>query len=229
MSGDAEDLARQAGEALEIDGDRVERIIQSLPDPANCVPAVVFVGGEADAWRRVWQLERETYDRYCPNVVKKDIQSRTRAHFRQIQKQVPRMKMPQIQRSENSHSPSEGTQTNNKKLPFDQLQELLQHAWRVLDKMGQFESQEYQTTVKSTRRWFQGQIYRLEAEDKRLVVEARGRGVILLVDEAHILYAKPTFADLQQFRLAAFQIHRNSDLARGVSVRAYPLEHEAEN
>lgn len=228
ISGNAEDLARVAGMALGIGSDRVERIIQSLPDPANCLPAVVFVGGEADAWRRVWQLDRETYDRYCPNIVKKDIQSRTRERFRQIQKQVHRVTMSQIQRPENSHNPSEGAQTNDKKLSFDQQQELVQHARRVLDQMGQIESREDQTTVKSIRRWFQGQIYRLEAEDQRLVVEARGRGVILQADEAHILYAKLTSADLQQFRLATFQLHRNPGLARGISARAYLLEHEAE-
>jgi hypothetical protein len=70
ISGDAEDLARQAGEALEIDRDRIERIIQSIPDPGNCEPAVVFVGGEARAWSRIWRLSRTTYSAQCPDYVR---------------------------------------------------------------------------------------------------------------------------------------------------------------
>ncbi|MEO0407354.1 MAG: bifunctional DNA primase/polymerase [Cyanobacteria bacterium P01_A01_bin.135] len=58
ISGDAEELARAAGEALGIDGDRVERIIQSIPDASACLPAVVFVGGESSAWNRILHVSR---------------------------------------------------------------------------------------------------------------------------------------------------------------------------
>lgn len=47
VSGDAEDLARAAGAALGIDAERVERIMESIPDPASCAPATVFAGGRS--------------------------------------------------------------------------------------------------------------------------------------------------------------------------------------
>ena len=84
MSGDAEDLARQAGEALEIDGDRIERIIQSLPDPTNCVPAVVFAGGEISAWKRIWKLSRCTYNTCCPLEIQKVVRDELKSNFSEI-------------------------------------------------------------------------------------------------------------------------------------------------
>jgi hypothetical protein len=84
ISGDAEDLARQAGEALEIDSDRIERIIQSIPDPGNCEPAVVFVGGEASAWSRIWRLSRTTYSAQCPDYVRYILERRAQANMVEV-------------------------------------------------------------------------------------------------------------------------------------------------
>jgi hypothetical protein len=75
MSGNAEELARAAGVALGIDGDRIERIIRSISDPGHCTPAVVFAGGEADAWKRIWKVDRGAYHDHCPDEIQQAIQA----------------------------------------------------------------------------------------------------------------------------------------------------------
>jgi hypothetical protein len=78
MSGNAEELARAAGAALGIDAERVERIMESVADPASCTPAAVFAGGETSAWKRVWKLDRGVYQELCPDSIQQSIQATAR-------------------------------------------------------------------------------------------------------------------------------------------------------
>ncbi|ASC70384.1 hypothetical protein XM38_013220 [Halomicronema hongdechloris C2206] len=64
INGDAEALAKEAGAALGIDVERVERIIQSIVDPEKCIPAAVFAGGDESAWKRVQALSHLKYPSY---------------------------------------------------------------------------------------------------------------------------------------------------------------------
>ncbi|NET39607.1 MAG: hypothetical protein F6K19_47880 [Cyanothece sp. SIO1E1] len=70
ISGSADDLAREAGAALGIDTDRIERIIQSIPDPGGCIPATLYSGDETSSWKRVWKIDRGAYDERCPDDIK---------------------------------------------------------------------------------------------------------------------------------------------------------------
>ena len=73
-SGTAELLAQEAGAALGLDSDRVDRILKTI-DAADCHPAALSKGGEDSCWKRIRKLDRETYDRLCPETVKQSIES----------------------------------------------------------------------------------------------------------------------------------------------------------
>lgn len=56
VSGDPESLIFEAGRALELDDDRIERIIKTV-DIGAAQPACVMAGGDESAWKRVRKLE----------------------------------------------------------------------------------------------------------------------------------------------------------------------------
>jgi predicted P-loop ATPase len=56
ISGDPESLVYEAGRALDLDDDRIERIIKTI-DTGAAQPSCVMAGGDESAWKRVWKLE----------------------------------------------------------------------------------------------------------------------------------------------------------------------------
>jgi hypothetical protein len=56
LSGDPESLVFDAGRALGLDDDRIERIIKTI-DTGAAQPSCVMAGGDESAWKRVWKLE----------------------------------------------------------------------------------------------------------------------------------------------------------------------------
>ncbi len=68
------DLVHQAGEAMGIDGDRVDRIIQKI-DPAQCQPAALHRGGEEDCWKRVRRIDRATFEAVVPQSVRESLEA----------------------------------------------------------------------------------------------------------------------------------------------------------
>jgi hypothetical protein len=70
----AEELARQAGEALGIDADRVGRIIQKI-DPVQCQPAALYCGGEENCWKRVRRLDRATFEAVAPQSIRESLEA----------------------------------------------------------------------------------------------------------------------------------------------------------
>ncbi len=65
ISGSVDALAAEAGEALGIDGDRVERIFKTV-DLASCQPAAQIRGGEDSCWLKVKRLDRATWQQFGP-------------------------------------------------------------------------------------------------------------------------------------------------------------------
>lgn len=69
ISGTTEDLANLAGDALGIDANRIERILKTI-DPASCHPAAAYRGDEVSCWKKIYRLDKGTYDSKCPQFIK---------------------------------------------------------------------------------------------------------------------------------------------------------------
>ncbi|MFM7424468.1 MAG: VapE domain-containing protein, partial [Elainella sp.] len=65
VGGSAEALAAEAGEALGIDGDRVDRILKTVA-LASCQPAAQIRGGDESCWKKVKRLDRATWQQFGP-------------------------------------------------------------------------------------------------------------------------------------------------------------------
>ena len=72
ISGDATTLAYSAGTQLGLDSNRINRILKTI-DPATCQPAALYRGGEESCWKKIYRLDKATFDAKCPAHIKKAI------------------------------------------------------------------------------------------------------------------------------------------------------------
>ena len=72
ISGDATTLAFGAGTQLGLDSDRINRILKSI-DPATCQPAALYRGGEESCWKKIYRLDKATFEAKCPAHIKETI------------------------------------------------------------------------------------------------------------------------------------------------------------
>src|SRR5919202_1119886 len=72
ISGDAVTLAYGAGTHLGLDSDRINRILKTI-DPASCQPAALHRGGEESCWKKIYRLDRATFEAKCPASIKSAI------------------------------------------------------------------------------------------------------------------------------------------------------------
>jgi hypothetical protein len=71
ITGSVEELARDAGERLGIESDRVRRILNSI-ELDGCQPAAQMRGGNESCWRKVRRIERENHATNYPDSSQKD-------------------------------------------------------------------------------------------------------------------------------------------------------------
>jgi hypothetical protein len=72
ISGDATTLAYGAGTQLGLDSDRINRILKTI-DSVTCQPAALYRGGEESCWKKVYRLDKATFDAKCPAHIKEAI------------------------------------------------------------------------------------------------------------------------------------------------------------
>jgi hypothetical protein len=88
-SGSTQELAYRAGAALNIDSDRIGRILNPKQafDPASCQPAALYRGGEASCWKKIYRLDRGSFEARCPSPLREDIKRELRSGFNGIPKE----------------------------------------------------------------------------------------------------------------------------------------------
>ena len=72
--GTPENLAYQSALGLGIDSDRVGRILKTIDIP-SCQPAAYHKGGDESCWKKIWKLDRPSFEANCPEVIKERIKS----------------------------------------------------------------------------------------------------------------------------------------------------------
>ena len=213
ISGNAEELARAAGAALGLDDDRTERIIQSISDPEHCAPAVVFAGGEMNAWKRVWKLDRQTYKAFCPMGLQQSMQSDAKQNYNQTFQHISLRKLQPEERPNFESQFSEKDLAQESAKPDTLTQEFIQSAWWILANATQLESGENNFSKGEARRWVQGQVYRIEMAGKDLVVQASDRGIILKAQGNTVVEEKLLKEDLIRFQAEVLRIRHQPVLA----------------
>jgi hypothetical protein len=83
LIGQADTVIAEVGQMLAVDADRVGRILASV-DRATCQPAIVQLGGESAAWKKVKQLNWELYQVACPGDLQQEIRGNLIASLRQV-------------------------------------------------------------------------------------------------------------------------------------------------
>ncbi|MBF2034276.1 MAG: bifunctional DNA primase/polymerase [Leptolyngbyaceae cyanobacterium T60_A2020_046] len=157
MSGNAEELARAAGAALGIDAERVERIMDSIADPASCIPAAVFAGGETSAWKRVWTLDRQAYEELCPGSIQESIRVTARENHHVLTVGKSQKWQSEVIQDSTVHQPAiSGAQIQTF---VRQAREILAHACQL--KQGKVTGE---GSAVDPKFWVQGQTYRIAAE-----------------------------------------------------------------
>ena len=69
VTGTPEDLAHYAGQQLGIDSDRVDRILKGI-DITACHPAALHRGEEESCWKKIYRLDKATFEGKCPAHIK---------------------------------------------------------------------------------------------------------------------------------------------------------------
>ncbi len=191
ISGSAEDLVQEAGATLGIDVERIERIIQSIADPGHCIPAVVYKGGEASAWKQVLKLDREAYNDRCPENIKQAIQAPVRCH--------------------RLNADLDSTTTHQAIALPQYLQALVKDARYILARSEAAQMEAANPLSKNgaggQKRSVQGQIYHLESDGKQLAIQAAQRGTILRVEGDRVELSRVTAADIQRFHAEVNRIN----------------------
>jgi hypothetical protein len=82
LAGQAEALIAAAAEQLEIDADRLQRILVGV-DRQACQPAIMQFGGAAAAWKKVKQCNWELYKAACPGTIQQEIRAYSPVALRQ--------------------------------------------------------------------------------------------------------------------------------------------------
>lgn len=213
ISGNAEELARAAGAALGIDAERVERIMESIPDPGSCTPAAVFAKGETSAWKRVWKLDRQVYEELCPSGIGQSIQDTARRNHHVLAVSKPQKKRNAVIHSSAVHHPA---------ISATQIQTFVHQAREILAYAHQTERGKVtgERSAVDPKVWVQGQIYRIAAEGAQLTIEARDRGAILQAQGDTVTLENLTVVDLKRFQaemLRLQQRHRPCATAPAIS------------
>lgn len=87
FSGDAYDLSSQAGEALGIDSDRRERIVDGI-DLENCVPAA-FQYGDIPCWKKIKGADKEVWKSKCPQDIFDEMEASQKKQYKTKQSKQP--------------------------------------------------------------------------------------------------------------------------------------------
>jgi len=74
ISGSAIDLAHQAGEALGINADRVDRILKGI-DSTSCQPAAQHKGGDEACWKKIRRLDRTSFETAAPASIRASLEA----------------------------------------------------------------------------------------------------------------------------------------------------------
>jgi len=69
ITGTPEDLAYYAGQQLGIDSDRIDRILKTI-DITACHPAALHRGEEESCWKKIYRLDKATFEGKCPAHIK---------------------------------------------------------------------------------------------------------------------------------------------------------------
>lgn len=64
-----ESLVFRAGQSLNLDDDRINRILKTI-DPLSSSPVALFQGGEVSCWRKIRSLDKRIFDMKCPAAIK---------------------------------------------------------------------------------------------------------------------------------------------------------------
>ena len=196
-----------------IDDDRTERIIQSIPDPEHCAPAVVFAGGEMNAWKRVWKLDRLIYRAFCPIELQQSMQADARQNYNQTFQHISPRKLKPEQRHNLQPNSSEKGLAQESAKPDALTQEFIQSAWWILANATQLQFIENDFSKDGTKRWVQGQTYRIETAGEDLVVQAGDRGIILKAQGNMVVEEKLRKEDLLRFQAEVLRIRQQSVFA----------------
>lgn len=70
ISGNPEELAHYAGVQLGLDSDRINRIIKSVGGDISLEPAALRRGGEESCWKKIYKLDKTTFNAQCPAHIK---------------------------------------------------------------------------------------------------------------------------------------------------------------
>ncbi|MEM8804440.1 MAG: bifunctional DNA primase/polymerase [Cyanobacteria bacterium P01_G01_bin.38] len=207
ISGNAKELAREAGAALGIDCDRIERIIQSISDPGSCLPATVFTGGEISTWKRVKRTAPQTYHNLCPDSIK----SKTKTLVRQNERQVSHNTA--ASESLFSHTNPHPLLAIERSEPIpitsnEKFQRFIQCALYILVRTCHSTAATKGQSNNHPRHFVQGQTYRVESAGKQLIVKAKGRGTILRSQGSQVISTQLTIADLERFQAEVWRIRQ---------------------
>jgi hypothetical protein len=79
-SGNTAELAHIAGAALGMTSDRVGRILNPAQAfvPSQCQPAALVKGGEESCWKKIYRLDKASFEAKCPGYIKDAIKQEWR-------------------------------------------------------------------------------------------------------------------------------------------------------
>jgi Protein of unknown function (DUF3987) len=72
ITGDTATLSHHAGALLGIDSNRIKRILKTV-DQTNCHPAALHRGSEESCWKKIYRIDKATFESKCPAHVKDSI------------------------------------------------------------------------------------------------------------------------------------------------------------
>lgn len=119
ISGDTTTLAIAAGAALGIDSDRIQRILRTI-DPTNCYPAALHRGSHESCWKKIYSLDKATFESKCP------------AHIKDSIKREWRQSIKNYAVRQNSHEI--GTSSNREEVPPKREHSLRDRIIKILAK-----------------------------------------------------------------------------------------------
>lgn len=204
--GDVEALAREAGAALRIDAERVERIIQSLPDPDACFPAAVFAGGDVNAWKRIRELDQQVYQNLYPLSLRKNRRSDWDQNLDKIHQYSSLQNLQEISKI-NINEKGKQNKISTEILSNCGMKEFVECLHYIV-KHTQPPKNRDQVSLSKPKVLIQGKIYRIESNQEILKVTANGHDIMLLTQNGKILSTKITSKDLMLFRLEALRIQK---------------------
>ncbi|WP_217360056.1 AAA family ATPase [Anabaena sp. UHCC 0253] len=81
-NGTTEELAKEAGNQLGTDSDKIQRILDSV-DSDDCHPAALFMGDGSNCWLKVRKLDKKVYEANCPDGIKQEIEQQNKSNSSQ--------------------------------------------------------------------------------------------------------------------------------------------------